>query len=170
MNQRNTPSDLVRLEVDILNDSIDAGNDRLMDDPYNLNRFVEAQLTDYQAALAELRRGEKRTHWMWYVFPQIAGLGLSSMSARYAIQNADEARAYLAHPALGRRLIECAEAVLAVENRTASQIMGSPDDMKLRSCATLFDFISEEGSVFQRILDKYYAGGRDQRTLELLAI
>jgi uncharacterized protein (DUF1810 family) len=170
MNQRNTPSDLVRLEVDILNDSIDAGNDRLMDDPYNLNRFVEAQLTDYQAALAELRGGEKRTHWMWYVFPQIAGLGLSSMSARYAIQNADEARAYLAHPTLGRRLIECAEAVLAVENRTASQIMGSPDDMKLRSCATLFDFISEEGSVFQRILDKYYAGGRDHRTLELLAI
>lgn len=170
MNERNTPSDLVRLEVEILNDTIDAGNDRLMDDPYDLSRFVEAQAKDYQAALAELHAGEKRTHWMWYVFPQIAGLGHSPMSARYAIQNADEARAYLSHPTLGPRLVQCAETVLSAENRTATQIMGSPDDLKLRSCATLFDFVSEEGSAFKRILDKYYGGERDPRTLELLAI
>jgi uncharacterized protein (DUF1810 family) len=170
MKGRNTPSELVRLEVEILNDSIDAGNDKSMNDPYDLNRFVEAQAGNYETALAELRAGQKRTHWMWYVFPQIAGLGNSPMSVRYAIKTADEARAYLAHPVLGRRLIECAEAVLAVENKTATQIMGSPDDMKLRSCATLFDFVTQEdGSPYQRILHKYYGSDRDLRTLEKLA-
>ena len=170
MSQRNTPSEPVRLEVEVLNDTIDAGNDRTMTDPYDLNRFVDAQVENYHTALAELRAGQKRTHWMWYVLPQIGGLGHSSMSVRYAIRGADEARAYLNHPTLGPRLIECAEAVLAVENRTATQIMGSPDDIKLRSCATLFSIVSQEdGSVFQHILDKYYSSERDSRTLERLA-
>jgi uncharacterized protein (DUF1810 family) len=138
-------------------------------DPYDLNRFIEAQAVNYSDALAELRAGQKRSHWMWYVFPQIASLGHSAMSARYAIRSADEARAYLAHPVLGPRLIECAEAVLAIENRSAREIMGSPDDLKLRSCATLFAEISPERSVFQRVLDKYYTSEPDQRTLELVA-
>ncbi len=130
-------------------------------DSYDLNRFIEAQKVNYSDALSELRAGQKRSHWTWYVFPQIAGLGHSAMSERYAIQSEDEARAYLAHPVLGPRLIECAEAVLAIENRSAGEIMGSPDDLKLRSCAALFAKISPEGSVFHRILDKYYSSEPD---------
>jgi uncharacterized protein (DUF1810 family) len=168
MSQRNTPSEPVRLEVEILNDAIDAGYDEAMTDPYDLNRFVEAQAENYHTALAELRAGQKRTHWMWYVFPQIGGLGHSSMSVRYAIRDAGEALAYLNHPTLGPRLIECAEAILAIENRTATQIMGSPDDMKLRSCATLFAFVSATGSVFHRVLDQYYSSEPDSSTLRLL--
>ena len=152
--------------MEALNDMIDNESST---DPYDLNRFIEAQAVNYSDALAELRAGQKRSHWMWYVFPQIASLGHSAMSARYAIRSADEARAYLAHPVLGPRLIECAEAVLAIENRSAREIMGSPDDLKLRSCATLFAEISPERSVFQRVLDKYYTSEPDQRTLELVA-
>ena len=137
-------------------------------DPYDLNRFVEVQQLNYSDAVSELRAGQKRSHWMWYVFPQIAGLGHSPMSERYAIRSEDEARAYLAHPVLGPRLIECAEAVLAIENRSAREIMGSPDDLKLRSCATLFAHISPEGSVFHRILDKYYSSEPDPGTFQLL--
>jgi uncharacterized protein (DUF1810 family) len=105
---------------------------------------------------------------MWYVLPQIAGLGRSEMSQRYAIGSAAEARAYLAHPVLGPRLVECVEAVLKVEGRSAHEIFGSPDDRKLRSCATLFAQVSPPGSVFERLLKKYYEGERDARTLELL--
>ena len=137
-------------------------------DPYDLNRFVEAQNTNYDDAIAELRAGRKQSHWMWYVFPQFAGLGLSSMSIRYAIKSADEARAYLDHPGLGPRLIECAEAVLAIDNRSARDIFGSPDDLKLRSCATLFAHVSPQGSVFELILDKYFDRKPDPRTLESL--
>jgi uncharacterized protein (DUF1810 family) len=137
-------------------------------DPFDLNRFVDAQSVDYPVALAELRAGQKRTHWIWYIFPQIAGLGHSPMSERYAIRSEGEARAYLAHPVLGPRLVECAEAVLGVEGRSAHEIMGSPDDLKLRSCATLFAYISSEGSVFHRILEHYYEDERDQRTIDRL--
>jgi uncharacterized protein (DUF1810 family) len=165
MNNRNTPSEPVRLEVEVLNDMID---NRSPVDPYDLNRFVEAQAVNYPDALAELRAGQKRSHWMWYVFPQIAGLGHSPMTERYSIRSEAEARAYLAHPVLGQRLTECSEAVLAVENRSAHEIMGSPDDLKLRSCATLFAQISLEGSVFHRILDKYYSSEADRRTVQLL--
>ena len=126
-------------------------------DPYDLNRFVEAQEVNYSNALAELRAGQKRSHWMWYVFPQLAGLGHSAMSARYAIRSEEEARAYLDHPILGPRLIECAKAVLSIENRSAREIMGSPDDLKLESCAALFSHVSPEGSVFHLLLDKYYS-------------
>ncbi len=137
-------------------------------DPWNLARFIEAQQGDYQQALAEIRAGRKRSHWMWYVFPQFTGLGSSSTSVHYAIQNREEANAYLAHPVLGPRIAECAEAVLQVPNRSAHEIFGSPDDMKLRSSATLFASVSPHGSVFHRVIDKYFGGKPDVRTIELL--
>jgi uncharacterized protein (DUF1810 family) len=137
-------------------------------DPYNLNRFVLAQEADYDQALAEIRRGRKQSHWMWYIFPQYEGLGFSSTSRWYSIKSAAEARAYLDHPVLGPRLRECAEAVLGVEGRSAHEIFGSPDDLKLRSCATLFAAVSPAGSVFHKLLDRYYQGAPDSKTLHLL--
>lgn len=137
-------------------------------DPHDLRRFLDAQARDYAQALAEMRSGRKRTHWMWYVFPQLAGLGVSAMSTRYALAGLEDARAYLAHPVLGRRLVECMEAVLGVEGRSATEVFGSPDDLKLRSSATLFACASPPGSVFERVLLKYYRGERDPRTLHLL--
>ena len=119
-------------------------------DPHNLSRFVEAQDQDYDQALSEIRRGRKQSHWMWYIFPQFDGLGFSAISRRYSIKSRAEAEAYLRHPVLGPRLIECAEAALGVEGRSAFEIFGSPDDMKLRSCATLFARVSPAGSVFER--------------------
>ena len=138
------------------------------DDPFDLARFVEAQEEDYARALGEIRNGRKWSHWMWYIFPQFAGLGMSSTSRLYAIRSAAEAEAYLRHPVLGPRLIECAEAALAIEGRTALEIFGSPDDLKLRSCATLFASISPPGSVFHRLLDRHFEGRRDERTIELM--
>ncbi|HEX7795543.1 MAG TPA: DUF1810 domain-containing protein [Vicinamibacterales bacterium] len=136
-------------------------------DPFDLKRFVSAQEADYTRALEEIAAGRKRSHWMWYIFPQCAGLGLSATSRHYAIGSLDEARAYLAHPILGPRLIECAEAALSVKGRSAHDIFGSPDDMKLRSSVTLFSLVSPENSVFHRVLEKYFEGKRDQRTLDL---
>ena len=138
------------------------------DDPHDLNRFVLAQAGDYERAIAEIRAGRKRSHWMWYIFPQVDGLGFSSMSRRYAIKSLAEARAYLDHPVLGPRLVECTEAALGVEGRSAYEIFGSPDDMKLRSSATLFAAVAPPDSVFARLLDKFYGGERDARTLQLL--
>jgi uncharacterized protein (DUF1810 family) len=138
------------------------------DDPYDLGRFVRAQEDDYERALSEISSGRKLTHWMWYIFPQIDGLAFSSTSKHYAIKSVEEARAYLAHPDLGPRLLACAEVVVRVEGRTATQIMGSPDDMKLRSSATLFACVSPPGSVFDRVLTKYYQGRRDEKTIQLL--
>jgi uncharacterized protein (DUF1810 family) len=146
------------------NESDDAG------DPHDLNRFVQVQEDDYEQALAEIRGGRKRSHWMWYVFPQIDGLGFSATSRRYAIKSLAEAKAYLAHPVLGPRLTECAEAALGVEGRSAYEIFGSPDDMKLRSCATLFACVAPAGSVFDRLLAKYFHGERDGKTLRLLGL
>ena len=139
-------------------------------DPYDLNRFLQAQEDDYARALAEIRRGRKRSHWMWYIFPQFDGLGHSSMSKRYSIKSVAEAEAYLRHPTLGPRLVECCEAALSVEGRSAHEIFGSPDDFKLRSCATLFAQVSPPGSLFHRLLDKYFEGGRDDRTLGLMGV
>jgi uncharacterized protein (DUF1810 family) len=139
-------------------------------DPYDLGRFVEAQEDDYQQALSEIAAGRKRSHWMWYIFPQLDGLAVSSTSQRYAIKSLDEARAYLEHPILGPRLLECTETALRVENRTATEIFGSPDNLKLRSCATLFACVSPPGSAFDRLLAKYYQGRRDDRTLQLLGL
>lgn len=135
---------------------------------HDLSRFVEAQRTDYARALEELTNGRKTTHWMWYVFPQLAGLGRSAMSREYGIAGVGEARAYMAHPLLGPRLEACANALLAVEGRTITQILGTTDDMKLRSCATLFAAVTPAGSVFERLLEKYNDGERDDRTLAML--
>ena len=129
---------------------------------------MEAQEGDYHQALSELRDGRKRSHWMWYIFPQYDGLGSSAMSKRYAIKSVAEAEAYLRHPVLGPRLHECAELLLAIEGRSAFEVFGVPDDMKLRSCATLFASVSPAGSVFERLLDKYFDGERDERTIRLL--
>jgi uncharacterized protein (DUF1810 family) len=138
-------------------------------DPYNLSRFVQAQEPTYDQALSELNRGRKQSHWMWYVFPQLDGLGSSPITKLYSIKSEDEARAYLKHPTLGPRLLECAEAILSVDGKSAREILGSPDDLKLKSCATLFAHVSPPGSVFERILEKFYAGKRDAATLRLLA-
>ena len=125
-------------------------------------------MTVYERALAEIRAGHKRSHWMWFIFPQYRGLGSSPTSRRYAIGSLEEAEAYLKHPTLGPRLRECAEALLALEGPTASQIFGYPDDLKLRSSATLFERVSPAGSVFEQLLDKYFNGERDSETLRLL--
>ena len=136
-------------------------------DPHDLNRFLKAQEDDYAQALAELRGGRKYSHWMWFICPQFDGLGFSSTSKFYSIKSIAEAKAYLSHPVLGPRLLECAEAVMSVEGRTAHDIFGSPDDMKLKSCATLFASVSSAGSVFHHLLDKYFHGERDGKTIEL---
>ena len=135
-----------------------------------LNRFTEAQKNDYATALAEIRRGRKQSHWMWYIFPQIAGLGFSSTSKFYAIKDIAEAENYLAHPILGNRLIEISNALLEVEDKTASQIFGSPDDVKLKSSMTLFGALTATNPVFQKVLDKYFDGAKDGKTLELIDV
>jgi uncharacterized protein (DUF1810 family) len=137
-------------------------------DPYGLTRFVGAQEGVFEQALAEIRAGRKRSHWMWYVFPQFKGLGSSPTSIEYAIGSVEEAQAYLAHPILGPRLMQCAEAALQIEGLSALEVFGSPDDMKLRSSATLFAAVSSDGSVFHRLIDKYFDGKPDARTIELL--
>ena len=139
----------------------------LGNDPFDLERFVQAQAADYDRALSELRDGKKRSHWMWYIFPQIEGLGNSPMSHRYSIKSAAEARAYLGHPILGPRLRECAAVVLSIVGRSALEIFGSPDDMKLGSCATLFARVSDDG-VFKQVLQKYFNGQHDSETLRRL--
>jgi uncharacterized protein (DUF1810 family) len=139
-------------------------------DPHDLARFVRAQEATYPSALAEIRAGRKRSHWMWFVFPQLAGLGSSPMARAYAIESLAEAEAYLQHPILGPRLEECAEALLGVVGRTAHEIFGSPDDLKLRSCLTLFARAAAPGSPFERGLEAYFAGRPDGRTLERLDV
>ncbi len=134
----------------------------------SLERFVQAQARDYDTALREIRGGRKRSHWMWYIFPQLRGLGFSSTAQFYGLRDLDEARAYMAHPVLGARLVEISGALLALETDNASAVMGYPDDLKLRSCMTLFELAAPEQPVFARVLDKFYAGRRDSRTLELL--
>jgi len=136
----------------------------------DLKRFLEVQENDFEIALAEIRKGRKQSHWMWYIFPQIAGLGFSPTSKFYAIKDRGEAENYLAHPLLGKRLIEISNALLEVEGKTANQIFGSPDDMKLKSSMTLFGALENTNPVFQRVLDKYFEGMKDQRTLELIEV
>jgi len=136
-----------------------------MADPFNLERFVEAQAPLYQRARRELEAGRKESHWMWFIFPQIAGLGQSAMSIRFAIASLEEAKAYLAHAVLGPRLRECARLVLDVQGSTARDIFGSIDEMKFRSSMTLFARAAPSEGVFQRCLDKYFAGQPDPATL-----
>jgi uncharacterized protein (DUF1810 family) len=135
---------------------------------YHLERFVDAQEHVYASVLDGLRRGRKTGHWIWFIFPQIAGLGRSATSQEFAITSLDEARAYLAHPVLGARLRECAQLVLAVEGRTAEEILGSLDAMKLRSSVTLFQYGSPDEPVFAQVLDRYYGGVADRATEALL--
>ena len=139
------------------------------DDPHGLRRFLDAQSGCYDDVLAELREGRKRTHWMWFVFPQVEGLGSSATARHYAIRSLDEARAYLAHPVLGARLRECAARVAGIAGRTAQQIFGSPDDLKLCSSMTLFEHVAGGGTVFSRVIERFYGGERDARTLAILA-
>jgi uncharacterized protein (DUF1810 family) len=137
-------------------------------DPFDLARFTVAQEGIYDQVVSELRNGRKRSHWMWFIFPQIDGLGHSPTAKRYAVKSEKEARNYLAHPVLGARLIECATTVLNIEGRTASEIFGSPDDVKLRSSMTLFASITEPQSIFDLVLDKFFNDHRDPKTLTLL--
>jgi uncharacterized protein (DUF1810 family) len=138
------------------------------DDPYDLNRFVSAQEGVYERAFAELKAGQKRTHWMWFIFPQIEGLGSSPTARRYSIKSMEEARQYLNHPVLGKRLRECAEAVVALKGGSVSEIFGYPDDLKFKSSMTLFEKVAGPGYVFSLALDKYCRGERDTTTLRLL--
>lgn len=138
-----------------------------MTDPFDLERFVEAQAPVYASVVAELRRGRKQSHWMWFIFPQFAGLGLSAMAQRFAIRSREEAVAYLDHGVLGPRLRECSALVNAVEGRTIHDILGSPDDLKFHSSMTLFAAVSREPQ-FTEAITKFYGGAPDHKTLSLL--
>lgn len=139
-----------------------------MDDPYNLQRFLEAQHGVFERVLEELRAGRKRSHWMWFIFPQINGLGRSEMASFYGISGSEEATAYLEHPVLGQRLEQCVELLMQLEGPTATQIFGELDAMKLRSSLTLFATIAPAGSIFGLALEKYFAGERDPLTVAQL--
>jgi uncharacterized protein (DUF1810 family) len=137
-------------------------------DPHNLQRFITAQAEAYQCALRELRRGQKESHWIWYIFPQVAGLGHSPTAQEYAIRSRDEAVTYLAHAVLGTRLQRCCEGLLKHQGRRIQDIIGFPDDLKLRSSMTLFATVSGQDSVFHKVLDAFYSGRMDDKTLAFL--
>lgn len=139
------------------------------DDPFDLHRFVEAQEPVYEQARAELREGRKQGHWMWFIFPQLRGLGHSPTAQFFAIRSRAEAEAYLQHPVLGARLRECTTLVNAVRGRGVSEIFGFPDDLKFRSSMTLFAEVAPDDAVFRQALEKYFEGEPDERTMELLA-
>lgn len=141
-----------------------------INEQYNLGRFVQAQNETFDKALLEIKQGRKSSHWMWYIFPQFNGLGSSATSQFYSIKTLKEARAYLTHPILGPRLKESVEAALGVEGRSAYEVFGSPDDMKLKSCATLFANISPPDSVFHQLLVKFFEGKPDRVTLKLIGV
>lgn len=138
------------------------------EDHYNLGRFVEAQKSCYDRVLKELKAGRKQSHWMWFVYPQLQRLGSSATAKRYAISGPEEAKAYLEHPVLGDRLKECARLLLEIDSKSAFDIFGSPDDLKLRSCMTLFARVAIQEDVFRKVLEKYYHGEPDSKTLALL--
>lgn len=141
---------------------------RAADDPFNLQRFVDAQAPVYERVVAELRQGQKQSHWMWFIFPQIAGLGSSAMAQKFAISSRAETEAYLAHPVLGPRLRECTRLVTAIPNRSIDAILGYPDDLKFRSSMTLFASVTPDNKDFVEALDKFYGGAMDRATLERL--
>ena len=134
-----------------------------------LNRFIEAQEHIYEDVLEELSQGRKRSHWMWFIFPQIQGLGISPKAQYFAIKSKEEAIEYLAHPILGSRLIECCQKLMSIDNSTAFEILGTPDDLKLKSSMTLFATVSIEVTIFQEVLKKYFKGEKDSRTLSILS-
>jgi len=135
-----------------------------------LEKFVAAQQHDYATALAEISSGRKRSHWMWYIFPQLDGLGFSDMAKRYGIRDLKQASAYLKHPLLGSRLTEISEALLTLEGVSASEIFGSPDDLKLRSSMSLFASVAGAPGIFQQVLDKFFSGHKDIKTLRILGL
>ena len=139
-----------------------------MEDLFNLNRFIEAQITTIDDALNEIKRGRKTSHWMWYIFPQYKGLGLSSTSQKYAINSVEEALFYYNHPILGKRLIEITNAFLNLENKSAYEILGSPDHLKMNSCMTLFNSIQTETDIFSKVLHKYYSNSQCAKTISHL--
>ncbi len=145
-----------------------ANNGNSTNDPFDLKRFLDAQEENYERALSELRAGQKRSHWMWYVFPQIDGLGRSATARHYAIKSIEEAQEYLSHPVIGARLLECTETVLGIRKKTVSEIFGFPDDMKFKSSMTLFAQISESDCVFVKVIDKFFSGQQDNKTIQLL--
>ena len=140
----------------------------MADDPFDLQRFVDAQAPVYERVRTELKSGRKQSHWMWFIFPQIAGLGRSATAQRYAISSLDEARAYIAHPILGPRLRECTHLVVQVNGKSAYEILGSPDDMKFHSCMTLFARAAPDEKAFMDALEKYFGGAEDQATIARL--
>ena len=137
---------------------------------YDLTRFVKAQKEDYRQALAEIRAGRKRSHWIWYIFPQVKGLGKSPKAEYYGIDGLGEARAYMANDLLREHLLEISSALLEIDSDDPTQVMGYPDDLKLRSSMTLFSLATPEYDVFQRVLDKFFSGKKDYRTISLLGI
>jgi uncharacterized protein (DUF1810 family) len=139
-----------------------------MNDTFNLQRFVDAQRGEFEQAVNELKQGRKRSHWIWYVFPQVQGLGQSPASRKFAISSLAEAQAYLEHPLLGPRLRECTQIVLGIENKSANDILGSPDDVKFRSSMTLFDRAAGGDNIFKQVLHKYFTGIPDSLTIAKL--
>ena len=139
-----------------------------MNDNYNLDRFIKEQQRDYSTAYTELSQGRKRSHWSWWIIPQIVGLGMTATSHKYAIKSLDEAIAFLAHPYLGKNIREISKVLLELESNDATAIMGYPDDLKLRSCMTLFAEADPNEEVFQKVLDKFFNGEKDERTLAIL--
>ncbi|MGV3459732.1 MAG: DUF1810 domain-containing protein [Flavobacterium sp.] len=139
-----------------------------MEDKYKLSRFLDAQNLVYLNALSEIRNGLKQSHWMWFIFPQLKGLGKSSTAEHYGITGLGEAKAYLNHPVLGKHLVQITNTLFDLEGRTALEIFGSPDDLKLKSSMTLFRQVEGANPAFQKVLDKYYSGEPDSRTLDIL--
>ena len=137
-------------------------------DKYNLNRFIEAQVDSYESAMGELSRGKKLGHWIWYIFPQIVGLGSSDITKLYSIKSIEEAQAYLEHPVLGERLFKSCDILLRLEDASISDVMGFPDDLKLKSSMTLFTEVSPPNSIFSEVLSKYYEDDLDQTSLEII--
>jgi uncharacterized protein (DUF1810 family) len=137
-------------------------------DEYNLNRFVEAQMVTYEGAMLELARGRKKSHWIWYIFPQIEGLGSSDTAKLYAIKSLEEGRAYLRHPELGPRLIEACEILLSLKDASMDEVMGFPDDLKLQSSMTLFETLPDSSSIFTKIIEIYFDNERDKNSLEII--
>lgn len=139
-----------------------------MEDTFKLTRFLDAQNQVYLKALGEIQQGQKQSHWMWFIFPQLKGLGTSDAANYYGIRNLAEAKAYLQHPVLGKHLRQITTALLALEGKTAFEVFGSPDDMKLRSCMTLFSLALDTEDIFQQVLDRYFGGEPDNKTISLL--
>ena len=137
-------------------------------DKYNLSRFLEAQMVTYDSAMLELARGSKKSHWIWYIFPQIEGLGISDTAKLYSIKSLEEGRAYLEHPVLGPRLVEACEILLSLKEASMDEVMGFPDDLKLLSSMTLFEVVSDSNSIFTKMIEFYYEGRRDKASLDII--